>query len=658
MAQSGYTPILIYGSGTATNVPLAANLTSSASGTELALNYADGKLFYKDSGGVVQVLATKGAAQNSISFGTTGLTPNTATQGAVTVAGTLITSNGGTGLSSYTAGDLPYYASGTALSKLGIGTNGQILTSTGTAPQWTTLSGVAVTTFSAGTTGLTPSSATSGAITLAGTLNVANGGTGLNSLTAGYIPYGNGTSAFSSSSNLYFNGSYLGIGTSSPSYPLTVNGTTFTTGITISTGGGTNIANTVNIDTDGAGTARYYSHGSNTTTVGSHSWHLVSSNGSVDTTAMSLDSSGNVGIGTTSPSSYGFGALSVYKATAAGITIATGSSSYSTLAFAKGTAGTDSYDGFIQYFNASGAMIFATNGGTERMRIDSSGNLLVGQTSATGKFSVTGTGSNNIGTIAITNTDSTGTFVWGSQAYAANLISGGHHVHMIGTSGSINNAAYYGLKYSSSGSASNVMTFGLYGADDLMTLSPAGKLTMASSTNGLLGQIQAGVTSSTGASNGVIISTATNAGPYPYFSNGLNSSQGLFGFGYQASLVGSIFLSGTSGVTYNTTSDYRLKENVAPVTNGLSVINALNPVNFDWIKDKRSDTGFIAHEFASVIPNYVTGEKDAVDEKGNPKYQQMDNSGAVPYLVAAVKELNAIIVDLQAKLKSAGVAGF
>lgn len=61
MAQSGYTPILIYASGTATNVPLAANLTSSASGAELALNYADGKLFYKDSSNAVQVLASKGS---------------------------------------------------------------------------------------------------------------------------------------------------------------------------------------------------------------------------------------------------------------------------------------------------------------------------------------------------------------------------------------------------------------------------------------------------------------------------------------------------------------------------------------------------------------------------------------------------------------------
>jgi len=60
MAQSGYTPILIYASGTATNVPLAANMTSSASGAELALNYADGKLYYKNSSGVVTLLATAG----------------------------------------------------------------------------------------------------------------------------------------------------------------------------------------------------------------------------------------------------------------------------------------------------------------------------------------------------------------------------------------------------------------------------------------------------------------------------------------------------------------------------------------------------------------------------------------------------------------------
>ena len=152
--------------------------------------------------------ATNGTAPvTSITFGSTGLVPNTATSGAVTVSGVLVTSNGGTGLSTWTAGQIPYYASGTALSQLSIGTAGQILTvnSGATAPQWSTLSGMAVTTFSAGTTGLTPSSATSGAVTLAGTLAVTNGGTGINTLTAGYIPYGAGTSALASVSTFNYN---------------------------------------------------------------------------------------------------------------------------------------------------------------------------------------------------------------------------------------------------------------------------------------------------------------------------------------------------------------------------------------------------------------------------------------------------------------------
>jgi hypothetical protein len=215
MAQSGYTPILIYASGTATNVPLAANMTSSASGAELALNYADGKLYYKNGSGVVTLLASSTTVTNSFSAGTTGLTPNTATTGAVTLAGTLITSNGGTGLASYTAGDLSYYASGTALTKLAIGTAGQILTSSGTAPQWSTLSGVAVTTLSFGTTGLTPSTATSGAITVAGTLATTNGGTGLTSFTSGGVVYASSSSALATGSALTFDGSQLGVGTAS-----------------------------------------------------------------------------------------------------------------------------------------------------------------------------------------------------------------------------------------------------------------------------------------------------------------------------------------------------------------------------------------------------------------------------------------------------------
>ena len=214
MSATGYTPIILLNSTTSGNTPTTSNLAVG----ELAINIADGKLFFNQSG-TIKVLAnaTYATSVSTISFGTTGLTPSTATNGVVTVAGTLVTTNGGTGLSTYTAGDLPYYASGTALSKLGIGSSGQILTSTGSAPQWSTLSGVAVTTFSAGTTGFTPSTATSGAVTLAGTLGTTNGGTGLTSFTANGVVYASSTSALATGSNLVFDGSNLGVGTTSPS---------------------------------------------------------------------------------------------------------------------------------------------------------------------------------------------------------------------------------------------------------------------------------------------------------------------------------------------------------------------------------------------------------------------------------------------------------
>ena len=96
MSQSGFTPILIYASGTTGNTPSASNLTSSANGAELALNYYDGKLFYKDSGGVVQVIATKAGASGTVSSvsgtGTVSgitLTGTVTTSGSLTLGGTL-----------------------------------------------------------------------------------------------------------------------------------------------------------------------------------------------------------------------------------------------------------------------------------------------------------------------------------------------------------------------------------------------------------------------------------------------------------------------------------------------------------------------------------------------------------------------------------------
>lgn len=110
-------------------------------------------------------------------------------------SGTLAVANGGTNLASYAVGDLLYASASTTLAKLGVGTDGYILTVSSGLPSWQPAPASGVTSFNAGSTGLTPATSTTGAITLGGTLNVASGGTGAVSITG--IVLGNGTSAFS-----------------------------------------------------------------------------------------------------------------------------------------------------------------------------------------------------------------------------------------------------------------------------------------------------------------------------------------------------------------------------------------------------------------------------------------------------------------------------
>jgi hypothetical protein len=199
MAALNFTPISLYYSTTAAAVPTAGNLVAG----ELALNTVDEKLYFKNSAGVVKLLASNAvtAPVTTISFGSTGLTPATATSGAVTVAGTLAIGSGGTGQTTAgaafnalspitTTGDLILGTGVNTASRLAIGANGYLLTSDGTTASWQAAPAGGVTTFSAGTTGLTPSSATGGAITLAGTLAIANGGTGQTSASAALTALG------------------------------------------------------------------------------------------------------------------------------------------------------------------------------------------------------------------------------------------------------------------------------------------------------------------------------------------------------------------------------------------------------------------------------------------------------------------------------------
>jgi len=120
---------------------------------------------------------------------------NAATATTATTATSATTATTATNLAGGATGSVPYQSAAATTAMLGIGSTGQVLTVNAGLPSWQTLSGAAVTTFSAGTTGFTPSSATSGAITLAGTLATTNGGTGLTAFTSGGAVYASSTSA-------------------------------------------------------------------------------------------------------------------------------------------------------------------------------------------------------------------------------------------------------------------------------------------------------------------------------------------------------------------------------------------------------------------------------------------------------------------------------
>jgi hypothetical protein len=117
-------------------------------------------------------------------------------------------------------------------------------------------------------------------------------------------------------------------------------------------------------------------------------------------------------------------------------------------------------------------------------------------------------------------------------------------------------------------------------------------------------------------------------------------------------VVGSITVSSTT-TAYVTSSDYRLKHDIQPMTGALAKVAALKPVTYKWNADDSNGEGFIAHELQEVCPDAVTGEKDAVDAEGNPQYQGVDTSFLVATLTAAIKELKAELDDVKAQIAGA-----
>jgi len=148
-----------------------------------------------------------------------------------------------------------------------------------------------------------------------------------------------------------------------------------------------------------------------------------------------------------------------------------------------------------------------------------------------------------------------------------------------------------------------------------------------------------------GSAGGSLLSVTNLSGGTPLILD-TNANTSIQVFRRSGTNVGSINVT-TTATSYATSSDYRLKENVAPMVGALEKVAALKPVTYTWKADGSQGQGFIAHELQAVVPDCVTGEKDAVDAEGNPQYQGVDTSFLVATLVAAIQELKAEVDALK-----------
>jgi len=405
---------------------------------------------------------------------------------------------------------------------------------------------------------------------------------------------------------------------------------------------------------------------------------------SASTTAVTIDTSQNVGIGTSSPG---------VKLDISGQSIrVTGYQPFITFRDTN-----DSNKG-SQIQSYSGNTLFendATGGGTytERMRIDSSGNVGIGTSSPTNIFTVKsatqfkgmsvnngtndivqligqGTGNDN-GSVILLNGGTAGAYIQasgnsyfnggnvgigttspGTYGKFAVTASSGNIGYFEGTASSanINNIVLNATATNSAptmtmqvnGGTTAIGQVRLFGDSSMLFLngtSPTEKMRIDSS-----GELLVGITSfpTTAGQTGSGISPNGQV----YLAHAGTSFWTHMNFINSNGSVGAIATNG-SNTSFNTSSDYRLKENVVSMTGGIATVSALKPVKYDWISNKEQGEGFIAHELQAVIPLAVHGEKDAVNEDGSIKPQGVDYSKIVVHLVAALQELSAK-VDAQA----------
>jgi hypothetical protein len=276
------------------------------------------------------------------------------------------------------------------------------------------------------------------------------------------------------------------------------------------------------------------------------------------------------------------------------------------------------------YFPAANKVGITTDG-TERVIVDSSGNVGIGTSSPANILDV------QSASPIVKATATTGTS--GVTFRVAN--TGG-----ISYFGRDSSAGGFGAAYSTVlwGTGAYPLLFGTNDAE---------RMRIDSSGNLLVN-----TTSATASAKFVVAADTTTANPMTVSNTRSTAATDYSILFYRnASLVGSVQTS-LSATSYVTSSDYRLKENVSPMTGALNKVAQLKPCTYTWKLDGSDGQGFIAHELQAVVPDCVTGEKDAVDADGNPVYQGIDTSFLVATLTAAIQEQQAIIEQLKADVEA------
>ena len=412
------------------------------------------------------------------------------------------------------------------------------------------------------------------------------------------------------------------------------------------------------------------------------------------TLQMTLDSSGRLLLGTTS---IGFSAgdnFTVADSGHCGITVRSGTSSEGNLFFSDGTSGDDQIRGYVQYNHSNNNLILATNA-VERMRIDSDGDVGIGtSTPPTGSFHIHltetpelnlmstqhaqnnncklnfGVGqsasvSGNTGARIEMNIPNSGGAMNGELKFSTNSGDNLQERMRIDSSGNVGIAVTPGsgqgilqinggLRIAGSASASDTNSpyiFRTSGTDNMVFATGSSERMRITSSGSVGIGTQPGVRFDVFQPGNVVVARSlTDTASAVNFdsNNSISSGRAFFHrFIYNNSVVGNIYSDGSTTV-FNTGSDYRLKENVIPISDGITRLKTLKPSRFNFKRDPSITVdGFLAHEAAVAVPEAVSGTKDEIAleddlpkgiKKNDPIYQGIDHSKLVPLLTAALQE--------------------